>query len=123
MSTPDETTPTNEPTPKLTDVVRTLPWVRYLTKAEAKPCTSIRYSSISFKKLHGTEEDRAPYRCKNSARWHFTPLRNSTAREGTYCFPHLLSHCLWDMDENDAMEAFLKRGELKGNRTKKGKQK
>lgn len=83
-----------------------LPWVRRLKKPV--PCDGIKWSTVAGKDLwaHGPNQsipargiqDRS--RCKNNAWWHFKPLKKSHAKEGNFCWSHLISAGIYhDMDE------------------------
>jgi hypothetical protein len=52
------------------------------------------------------ESEREPYRCKNQARWKFTPLRGNSlgvGKRGTYCMTHLLMQLQKPKEEERVM--------------------
>jgi hypothetical protein len=80
---------------EMTELAARLPWVTRLD--EAVPCEGLM-SHTPLKAVYRMS-GHAPvgldqYRCKNRARWQFTAQPDSGARDGTYCWPHLLSRAL-----------------------------
>lgn len=78
---------------ELTELMARLPWVTRLD--EAVPCTGFM-SHTPLKAVYrmGNRPPVGGYHCKKTARWQFTALPDSGARDGTYCWPHLLSRGL-----------------------------
>jgi len=90
-----------------TRVLHLLPWVRRLR--EETRCDAYRWSQMPLKVM-GDPELRERYRCKNRARWHFTALQRSYARDGDYCLSHLIHSGLYgDMREERRMETWFAR--------------
>jgi hypothetical protein len=80
----------------MTDLAARLPWVTRLS--ESAPCGGL-LSHTPLKAVYRMG-GRPPagldaYRCKNPARWQFQALPSSAARDGIYCWPHLISRCLY----------------------------
>lgn len=87
----------------MTGRVARLPWVTRMT--EPVPCEGFM-SHTPLKALYqmGGKPpvglDR--YRCRNVARWHFRALPDSGARDGDYCWPHLINRCLYGNEMEEA---------------------
>jgi hypothetical protein len=93
-------------------LVRSLPWVTYLKKPQ--PCTGFKAGtplkavfSVGGRPPVGLER----YSCKNPARWKFRALSRSAARDGVYCWPHLVHRGLY-CDEAEAARTNKKVDEL-----------
>lgn len=95
-----------------------LPWVK---RVEPRPCEGIKWGTVALRDLYewGPIKDPRPARgiqaksrCKKQGRWQFTALKKSHARDGVYCYHHLISHGLYcDMDEQDRTSLwYLKNG-------------
>src|SRR6478609_10015072 len=75
-------------------------------------CEGIKWSNVAVKHIfqHGPRENRKAAegipeksKCKRMGYWHFKPLKNSYAREGTYCWTHLVYQGIHaDMGEEKA---------------------
>lgn len=78
---------------EMTELAARLPWVTRLD--EAVPCTGFM-SHTPLKAVYrmGGKPPVGGYHCKKTARWQFTAIPDSGARDGTYCWPHLLSRGL-----------------------------
>lgn len=85
--------------------LRRLPWV---TRIPATTCDGLKWGTVALRDLYPWGPGRSnPARgiqerskCKNIARWHFKPLKKSYAKEGNYCYSHVLSQGVYhDMDE------------------------
>jgi hypothetical protein len=77
------------------ELVSRLPWVRRLTTSPGR-CEGYRASHMPLKAWFQMG-DRPPdlvlrekYRCKRAAWWRFRALRRSGARDGDYCWTHLI---------------------------------
>jgi hypothetical protein len=80
---------------EMTELIARLPWVTRLDETDV--CDG--FMSHTPLKAVFPMGNRLPagldgYRCKKTARWQFTALPDSGARDGTYCWPHLLSRGL-----------------------------
>ena len=87
--------------------VARLPWVTRLEKTQ--PCDGYRYSHMpGYARGNQAVMDR--YKCKNHARWKFRSLKKSSAKDGVYCWPHLISCGLrGDMLEDSRTDKALER--------------
>lgn len=98
----------------ITDRIALLPWVTRL--AETVPCQAYRYAHMPGKALWDSKGQAADpalkkkYRCRNRARWQFRGLPDQLfpARDGTYCWSHLLVQ-LYSMAEEDRTRRGLAR--------------
>ena len=94
-------------------LVARIPWVKKLREPVA--CDGIKWSTVALRDLYGTRtteargiQDRS--RCKKRASWHFRPLKRSDAREGNYCWSHLIYQGLFcDQDEMDRTDKWFAR--------------
>lgn len=74
-----------------------LPWV---TVVPPQPCDGIKWSTVAIADLSRGIQDKS--RCKRQGAWQFTALPESHARDGVYCFQHLVHAGLYgDMDEHE----------------------
>jgi hypothetical protein len=87
-----------------------LPWVRKLKKPVK--CDGIKYGTVAMKDLYDYGPGQSipargiqdKSRCKNNAWWHFKPLKKSYAKEGNYCWSHLLAQGVFGaQEEHDRM--------------------
>lgn len=72
-----------------------LPYVIHLTSA--RPCQGWRTATMTAEAA-GNPAKREKYRCRNRARWRFTPLHRDHlvhAPEGVFCWSHLVMDCLY----------------------------
>jgi hypothetical protein len=94
-----------------------LPWVKYI-KAGKHDCERYRNKApmmMNYPNRPGlrrvTPEElealRKKFKCKNSARWVYKPLKKSMARGGTLCWVHMLAEI--DMDEEVRIRKWLDR--------------
>lgn len=84
---------------EMTELMARLPWVTRLD--EAVPCEGFM-SHTPLKAVYrmGNRPPVGGWHCKKTAQWQFTAQPESGARDGTYCWPHLLSRGLYrDMME------------------------
>lgn len=92
-----------------------IPWVTRLVKE--RPCDAVRWGEVPLKAIWvmhgkpptGTEK----YRCKKKGVWKFKALKRSHAKDGVYCWIHLLQHLYYDMLEEARLERWDAR--KKGN--------
>jgi len=92
---------------KATDRVARLSWVTRLEKTQ--PCDGYRYSHMPLY-ARGNQEVMDRYKCKNRARWKFRSLKRSWAKDGIYCWSHLISCGLrGDMLEDARTDKGLKK--------------
>jgi hypothetical protein len=86
-------------------LVASIPWVTMLKTK--RPCDGVRWSHVPMKAISwwGPKRCNPPigldsYRCKKQGYLKFRALKNSYAKDGVYCWDHLLSSGLYHgMDE------------------------
>ena len=110
--------------PKLTGLVARLPWVTRLGETQA--CASYRWGHMPLKAL-GDPFLMSRYKCRNHARWQFSPLPDPylpglAPARGVFCWPHLLSQFHRNMAEQARYDREIARllaqaaGTLAGNK-------
>ena len=79
---------------EMTELVARLPWVTRL--GEATLCDGFM-SHTPLKAVYrmGNRPPVGGHHCKNPALWCYQAPPESGAQDGTYCWPHLLSRCLY----------------------------
>jgi hypothetical protein len=83
-----------------TELVEKLPWVHKLKKA--RECDG--YKVMPLKVMYGrhaSEEEREKYRCTRRAWWTFKALKNSYAKDGNYCWSHLIYRGVYSCMEEE----------------------
>lgn len=92
-------------------VARQVPWVRHHDMPA--PCSAItsRTPLKALWSMHGSPPvGLDKYRCKNPAHWRFRALKRSFARDGDYCWMHLLLKGFFmDPTEADRFDRWYKR--------------
>lgn len=94
---------------KATELAEKVPWITRLKKPQK--CHGYRWGSMSRKATYDPVL-KERYACKKPGYWKFKALKKSWARDGVYCWSHLLSGGVYgDMDEEARFERWAKKHE------------